>query len=65
MGTRTAVHAGAGQVELGVGQARVVLGVRWARVERFYVWITECGTKAHELNTLRARVQYIRTLKLS
>ena len=32
---------------------RVELGVGWARVEKFFVWVTEYWAKAHELNQLK------------
>ena len=45
------------RVELAAGRERVVLLARagWARVEKFFVRVTECWTKAHELNQLKNR----------
>jgi len=45
------------RVELAAGQERVVLGAgaQQARVEKFFVRVTECGAKARELNQLKNR----------
>jgi len=53
------LRAGAGRVrvEPAGGRVRVVLaaGAGRARVEKFFVRVTECCAKAHELNQLKNR----------
>ena len=46
--TRTALGAGRVRVELAAGAGRT-------RVEKFFVRVTECWAKAHELNQLKNR----------
>ena len=45
------------RVELAAGRVRVVLGAGAgrARVEKFFVRVTQCLAKAHELNQLKNR----------
>jgi len=42
VGIRTALHAG-----------RIELAAGWERVDKFFVQVTECRAKAHELNQLK------------
>ena len=55
VGTRTALRAGVGWICCGVGRVVLAVGAGRARVEKFFVRVTECWAKARELNQLKNR----------